>query len=214
MLQGKAKSEGNMDVILFGGSFNPPHIGHRHVISTIQKKFPNGKLYICPNFVSPFKLNGKIFTKEEIWSLCQTEFKSFLANQSNQIVLWDEEIKKENISFTIDTIQSLKTLEPNKPICLVIGEDNIDKFNEWKSYKEILEGISNLIIVRRKTEFPLPIKCPEYIDKSKFLVLDNPIVVMSSSELRNHLDIENVKDSILPETKSLLISILEKNNKT
>ncbi|GBF42032.1 nicotinic acid mononucleotide adenylyltransferase [Leptospira ellinghausenii] len=195
-----------MDVILFGGSFNPPHIGHRHVISSLQKQFPESKIYICPNFLSPFKLNEKKFSKDEIWSLCQSEFHEFL---SPNVILWDEEIKKETTSYTIDTITSLQSLEKNGNISLVIGEDNLQNFNEWKSFDIILQKINKLIVVRRITESPNPILIPNFIDEKQVLVLNNPIVKMSSTEIRNQLNHEWQNHSILPQTKSLLDSYLQ-----
>ncbi|MCW7462688.1 nicotinate-nicotinamide nucleotide adenylyltransferase [Leptospira limi] len=195
-----------MDVILFGGSFNPPHIGHRHVISSLQKQFPESKIYICPNFLSPFKLNEKKFSREEIWSLCQSEFHEFL---SPNLVLWDEEIKKETTSYTIDTITSLQSLETKGNISLVIGEDNLQNFNEWKSFDIILQKINKLIVVRRSTESPNPILIPNFIDEKQVLVLNNPIVKMSSTEIRNQPNREWENHSILPQTKSLLDSYLQ-----
>jgi nicotinate-nucleotide adenylyltransferase len=204
MLQEKDKSEDKMDVILFGGSFNPPHIGHRHVITTIRNQFPKSKLYICPNFVSPFKLNEKKFSKEEIWSLCLAEFEAFL---ENKVILWDEEIKKDQISFTIDTLFKLKQLEPGHLISLVIGEDNVTHFNQWKSYREILNLVYKLIIVRRETEFPKPVSIPNYIPAEKILVLNNPIMIKSSQEIRNLLENGLEINSILPKTKTLLLNM-------
>ncbi|MBL0955872.1 MAG: nicotinate-nicotinamide nucleotide adenylyltransferase [Leptospira sp.] len=196
-----------MDVVLFGGSFNPPHIGHRHVISSLIKQFPESKIYICPNFLSPFKLNEIKFSKGEIWSLCLSEFQEFL---SDNVILWDEEIKKDTTSFTIDTLTSLQSLEKDGSISLVIGEDNLQNFNQWKSYEQILKKIQKLIIVRRNTEYPNSILIPNFIDEEQLLVLNNPIVKMSSTEIRNQPKHEWQINSILPQTKSLLDSYLQK----
>ncbi|WP_265396454.1 nicotinate-nicotinamide nucleotide adenylyltransferase [Leptospira levettii] len=206
MLQEKDKSEDKMDVILFGGSFNPPHIGHRHVIFSLQKQFPESKIYICPNFLSPFKLNEKKFSRDEIWSLCQSEFHEFL---SNHVILWDEEIKKETTSFTIDTLTSLQSLEKDSTISLVIGEDNLENFNEWKSFDLILKNIHKLIVVRRNTESPKPILIPNFLNEKQVLVLNNPIVKMSSTEIRNQPNSEWQNHSILPQTRSLLNTYLQ-----
>lgn len=205
MSQEKAKSEDKLNVILFGGSFNPPHIGHRHVLSNILKQFPTSKVYICPNFVSPFKLNEKKFSKDEIWSLCLAEFESFL---STSVILWDEEIKKDQISFTIDTLKTLQRIEKNNPISLVIGEDNLSQFHQWKSYQNILELIDKLIVVRRHTNVPNSIECPKFISAVQMIVLDNPIVTMSSQSIRNKPNGDLELNSILPKTKELFLKFL------
>ncbi|EOQ88275.1 putative nicotinate-nucleotide adenylyltransferase [Leptospira yanagawae serovar Saopaulo str. Sao Paulo = ATCC 700523] len=200
-----------MDVILFGGSFYPPHVGHRHVITILQKEFPKAKIYICPNSISPFKQNVKKFSTEEIWNLCKTEFESIL---SKDVILWDEEIRKAEISYTIDTLKALQRIEPNKRISLVVGEDNLPTFEKWKSYEEILNLTQFLIVVRRYTNPPLPIQMPKYLEISKLLVLDNPIHVMSSSELREKPPFEWGTDAVKPKTKVLYDSyLLQKNSK-
>ncbi|TGL73967.1 nicotinate-nicotinamide nucleotide adenylyltransferase [Leptospira jelokensis] len=198
-----------MDVILFGGSFNPPHIGHRHVISILQKEFPNAKIYICPNSVSPFKQNVKKFSKEEVWNLCKTEFESLL---STRVLLWDEEIKQNQISYTIDTLKALKIREPDKTISLVMGEDNLPSFDKWKSYEEILNSIQSLIVVRRFTPHPLPIQIPTSLPMGKLLVLNNPIRSMSSSELREKPGSSWEKDSVKPKTKDLFDAYSNETN--
>ncbi|XDD41314.1 nicotinate-nicotinamide nucleotide adenylyltransferase [Leptospira sp. WS60.C2] len=191
-----------MDVLLFGGSFNPPHIGHRHVVLSLIKQFPKSKVYICPNFISPFKISETKFSKDEIWSLCNSEFAPLL---SKSVILWDEEIKKDIVSYTIDTLQTLKVLEPNASISLVIGEDNLRSFKEWKSYQMILEQIRFLVVIRRITEFPKPIPCPNEIDSEKLVILDNPILTVSSREIRNGSE-NDWKKYLLPNTIELLKS--------
>lgn len=198
-----------MDVILFGGSFNPPHIGHRHVITTIQTEFPKAKIYVCPNFVSPFKQKERKFTKEEIWNLCLTEFEALL---SPKVILWDEEIKQNQISYTIDTLHTLQKKEPNQSLSLVIGEDNLMSFQEWKSYEEILTLIHSLVVVRRFTKPPDTIPCPSFIPKTKLFVLNNALVPMSSTHLRNQTPEEWETFSLLPNTRSLLLSYREKES--
>ncbi|TGL45766.1 nicotinate-nicotinamide nucleotide adenylyltransferase [Leptospira meyeri] len=199
-----------MEVLFFGGSFNPPHLGHRHVIETISKSYPKALLYICPNFVSPFKEGGKEFRSNEIWELCLTEFEGFL---SENVILWDEEIKKPNTSFTIDSLKTLRTLHPNSEISLVIGEDNLDSFEKWKSYLEILDIIKQIIVVRRETPYPKEIFIPSYIPKSKVNLLPNPILPISSTEIREIFHGNLVTEFLLPKTKELALRFLNDKNK-
>ncbi|PJZ45282.1 nicotinate (nicotinamide) nucleotide adenylyltransferase [Leptospira brenneri] len=191
-----------MEVLFFGGSFNPPHRGHRHVIESITKSFPHAKLYICPNFVSPLKDAGKDFQANEIWELCLAEFEDFL---SENVILWDEEIKQPNVSYTISTLAVLKNLHPNSEISLVIGEDNLETFDQWKSYSEILKLIFSLIVVRRETPYPKEIPLPKFIPKEKLKVLENPILALSSTEIRQISEVDWNHHLVLPKTKELAL---------
>ncbi|TGL37334.1 nicotinate-nicotinamide nucleotide adenylyltransferase [Leptospira perdikensis] len=195
-----------MEVFFFGGSFNPPHRGHRHVIETISKIYPKDLLYICPNYVSPFKLGEKSFTPDEIWNLCLAEFEGLL---SKNVILWDEEIKKTNISYTIDSINTLKSLHPNSEISLVIGEDNLDSFDKWKSYLEILKATKKIIIVRRDTPPLKEISIPTFLPKSQILILENPILPMSSREIRKVSNGDWDSQFVLPKTRVLAMQFLK-----
>ncbi|MBM9547232.1 nicotinate-nicotinamide nucleotide adenylyltransferase [Leptospira sp. 201903074] len=194
-----------MDVLFFGGSFNPPHRGHRHVIETISKSFPEALLYICPNFVSPFKLGEKAFTAEEIWKLCLAEFEGFL---SRKVILWDKEIKEPTVSYTIDSLNSLQSLYPDAQISLVIGEDNLNSFDKWKSYIDILKATKQIIVVRRDSPYPKEILIPSFFPKSQVLVLENPILPMSSKEIRKMSLGDWVEPFVLPKTRELAVRFL------
>ncbi|EOQ98236.1 putative nicotinate-nucleotide adenylyltransferase [Leptospira wolbachii serovar Codice str. CDC] len=195
-----------MDVLFFGGSFNPPHRGHRHVIETISKSYPNALLYVCPNYVSPFKLGERSFTSEEIWKLCLVEFEGLL---SEKVILWDEEIKQANVSYTIDSLTVLKSLHPEAALSLVIGEDNLASFDKWKSYLEILNATKQLIVVRRETSYPKEIPLPAFLPKSQVLILDNPILPMSSTEIRMVANGDWSSQFVLPKTRVLAMQFLK-----
>lgn len=200
-----------MEVLFFGGSFNPPHLGHRHVIETISKSYPNDLLYICPNYVSPLKETGKEFRANEIWELCLSEFKSFL---SEKVILWDEEIKKPNISYTINSLHLLQNLHPNSKISLVIGEDNLGSFDQWKSFREILNLVKMVVVVRRETPYPNEVLIPDFFPKSKIIVLANPVLPISSTEIRKIFYGNLVTEYLLPRTKELALKFLNAKDKS
>ncbi|PJZ86071.1 nicotinate (nicotinamide) nucleotide adenylyltransferase [Leptospira harrisiae] len=199
-----------MEVLFFGGSFNPPHLGHRHVIETISKSYPKALLYICPNFVSPLKEDGKEFSAEVIWKLCITEFEGLL---SKNVILWDEEIKKQNTSYTIDSLKTLQTLYPHSKISLVIGEDNLGSFDKWKSYLEILSITEKIIVVRRNTPYPKDVPIPIVFPPSKVKVLSNPVLPISSTEIRQIIQGNFNTEYLLPKTKELVLKYLTTTNK-
>lgn len=198
-----------MDVFLFGGSFNPPHRGHRHVIETISQTYPNALLYICPNYVSPFKLGERSFTAQEIWELCLAEFEGFF---SEKIILWDREIKEPKISYTIDSLKVLHSLHPQAELSLVIGEDNLNSFDKWKSYLEILDATKHLIVVRRESSYPKEISIPSFLPSAKVIILENPILPMSSTEIRFIKNGDWDETLVLPKTRELAIQFLKLKN--
>lgn len=171
---------------IFGGTFDPPHLGHEFIIKEYWRNFPETKvLYIIPNWQSPLK-EQKSTSTEHILSMVTSMLESIAANQKNNNQILDIEIKKQKISYTIDTVKSLSA--QNDKINLVIGEDNLATFHLWKDYTEILNIIHRLVVFRRHEKANINL---ENIIQAKVFMLTNKIIEISSSAIR-----ENVKKKI------------------
>ena len=92
------------------------------------------------------------------------------------------EINNNEISYSIDTITYIKQKYPYQKIYLIIGEDNLENFHMWKDYKIILEQIDTLLVYKRSPE----LKKVNNIESSKIKILDNKLVNISSSEIREN----------------------------
>ena len=191
-------------IAIFGGSFDPPHLGHKNVLTEFLKFYANPKkIILIPNFLSPFKKN-KIATRKQVLDMLEIFSEEFLI----PIEISTIEIDKEEKSYTIDTLQSLKKIYPEEQLLFLLGEDHIRTFSNWKDSDKILE-LAQLVFFRRFESEPLDF--PAELLKSLFL--QNEVIEISSSEIRNDFD----KNSHFIE-KSILTYILknqiysEKNN--
>ncbi len=166
---------------IFGGSFDPPHLGHAGVVETFWKKFPNAKeLLIVPNRVSPWKQDKSISTQELLF-LVEAQFSGFARTR-----IWDWELNRESTSYTDETIQELLRSHPQTNIALLIGDDNYNEFHKWRNWNLILENVSCLLVFRRISENIEP--NPELkVFEDKILFLDNPIVLAASTDIRSLL---------------------------
>lgn len=179
---------------VFGGSFDPPHLGHAEVASSFWKNFPNAKeLLIVPNHTSPWKQNKKT-PPETIIDLVQAQFESFPNTK-----IWDWEIKRETPSFTEETILELLKVRPNDKLALLIGEDQYSEFHKWKNWENILEKVDSLLVFRRFSQsVPQNAHLQKFQDKIVFL--QNLIVEAASTNLREELPkciLENRKPIVL-----------------
>ncbi|MCR1792796.1 nicotinate-nicotinamide nucleotide adenylyltransferase [Leptospira sp. id769339] len=179
---------------VFGGSFDPPHLGHAEVASSFWKNFPNAKeLLIVPNYTSPWKQNKKTLP-ETIIDLVQAQFESFPNTK-----IWDWEIKRETPSFTEETILELLKVRPNDKLALLIGEDQYSEFHKWKNWENILDKVDSLLVFRRFSQsVPQNAHLQKFQDKIVFL--QNLIVEAASTNLREELPkciLENRKPIVL-----------------
>lgn len=164
---------------IFGGSFDPPHEGHSGILKSFFAEFPEcEEVFLIPNRQNPLKGIKETSSKDilEMLNLFIQEFKY-------PIRILDIELKKKGPSYTVDTLRELKNSYPDREFLLLIGEDNYEHFHDWKDWRVILENVKSVCVFRRVSEV-IPIN-PNLQDVSeKFFFLKNPLIPVSSTELR------------------------------
>ena len=118
-----------MKVAVFGGSFDPPHNGHLWLAKMILRRKFCEKAVLIPANMHPFA--KKLSSANH--RLAMTKL---LENEN--IKVSDIEIRRGNISYSIDTLNELQKLYPQDDFVWIIGEDQIENFTKWKSWKEII----------------------------------------------------------------------------
>lgn len=164
---------------IYGGSFNPPHLGHRYLVDYYLKNFPQTeKILIIPNYSSPFK-KKKHTTKNDILQLCELNFKDL---NPNKIIISDIELQKNQPNYSYETIQELKKIYPEYEFDFLIGEDQLTKFPYWKNYQTLLNLINKIIVFRRYTEPNETLNLPKELPKEKVHILNNELWEPSSKD--------------------------------
>ncbi len=201
-----------MNIGLFGGTFNPPHVGHLRAAKIFYTEQNLDKLIIMPAFVSPFKTQNQtsvdVKTRLDMVNLCFDSLKTDGINYE----ISDFEISKNSTSFTIDTVKHIKNLYQNCNLFLYIGSDMLFSFDKWKDFEKIF-SLCDIFTLPRSQSDSLVIE--EYAQKYKSLYNANIIIskhkdlCVSSTDIRNDF-INNqydITDSLL--TESVLRYIIE-----
>ncbi len=170
----------NLTIALFGGSFDPPHIGHKAIIEALDKLDYIDKIIVMPTFLNPFKSSFSA-PAELRFKWLKEIFKGFLKVQVDRY-----EVNQERQVPTIESVKYL--LKTYKNIYLVIGADNLHSLEEWNSYQELKDLVTFIVASR-----------DNIIVDEKFIQL-NINENISSSELR-----ENIEIAILPEACAIEI---------
>jgi nicotinate-nucleotide adenylyltransferase len=134
----------------FGGSFDPIHNGHLNLAVEIAERHMLDEVYFCPTSQSPFKkANPPIASKEHRRAMVTAAISPL-----SQFTLLDLEIQKSSFCYTIDTIRSLiSTDEDNKAkrhYFLLLGEDALERFGEWKEAEDLVKLAPPLVGSRGK----------------------------------------------------------------
>ena len=118
-------------IAIYGGSFDPPHKGHKLLAKNLASVCGAEKVIIIPTALSPFK-NSSSATAEDRLNMCKLFFKEDLFQIS------DVEIKRGGKSYTVDTLTQIKEENPEAELFLFMGDDMLLSFDKWYCYQEIL----------------------------------------------------------------------------
>ncbi|PJZ59145.1 nicotinate (nicotinamide) nucleotide adenylyltransferase [Leptospira barantonii] len=164
---------------IFGGSFDPPHEGHSGILKSFFKEVPDCKeVFLIPNRQNPLK-GEKLSPSPDIFEMLNL----FASELDAPIRILDLELKRNGPSFTIQTVKELKNLYSDREFVLLIGEDNYANFHEWNDWEGILNEVRNVFVFRRFSEI-IPIN-PRLLARTEFRFLKNPLIPVSSTDLRN-----------------------------
>jgi nicotinate-nucleotide adenylyltransferase len=129
---------------ILGGSFNPVHVGHLFLADAVLTGLGYDRVILVPAFESPFKVGDhKASPKDRLDMLAAS-----IAGDP-RLVVDDCEIKREGISYTIDTIEDIRErYRPEGKPGLILGDDLAPAFSQWRKAREISE-LTGIIIARR-----------------------------------------------------------------
>lgn len=139
-------------IALFGGSFDPVHLGHLLVAQAAREELELSRLFFIPAAQSPFKPDRKPTDSNERLRLLRLA----LAGKT-----WcevdEQEIKRGGISYTIDTARDYHRRFQNTQIFYLIGADNVAHLPKWRDSAELARLLEFVVIPRPgQTDVPFP----------------------------------------------------------
>ena len=170
---------------LFGGTFDPIHIGHLITAQSVLEIRNLSKILFMPAFVSPLKVDYISASSED-----RTKMVELAIKDNPNFELDKYEINKARISFTIDTLKDLK--KKYSAIELIIGYDNFLVFDKWKKSDEILELAKVVVLQRRVEEYTLS------KSDNRFVFVDNPTIDLNSTDIRERIRKKMNVEFLLP----------------
>lgn len=133
-------------IALFGGSFDPPHIGHVAIVEALTHLDYIDKIVIMPAFLNPFKLSSKAPSNIRL-SWLKKIFKDF---KKVEVSRYETDLQKK--VSTIQTVHML--LKKYNKIYVVIGADNLASLPKWDKYEELKELVSFIVASRGTISIP------------------------------------------------------------
>lgn len=164
---------------VLGGSFDPIHFGHLLMAQSAAEALKLDAVFFVPAFCSPFKT--RLPMPDALRRLAMVRE----AVKGNPVFkVYDGELRRKKISYTIDTLQELKARYPKAQFYLLMGADNLRTFHRWRDPQGIL-NLARLVILNR------PGFDKDYPKRWPYVKINMPAVDISSSDIRWRLKHKN-----------------------
>ncbi len=131
-----------MEIIIFGGSFDPVHYGHLEIIEKAKSLFADKKIFIIPTFQNPLK--NKTLAPPSL----RLKWIEDIFKKDDSIIIENYELKEKKPSFTYKTVKYLIKNYDIEKIDFIIGQDNLNHLDKWHKIDE-LKKMMNFIVISR-----------------------------------------------------------------
>lgn len=169
---------------IFGGAFNPIHLGHISIARQAFDELKLKKLLIIPSARSPHKDSSGLVAYEHRAKMCELAFNDEI--KAGRFEICDIEQKMGGTSYTINTVRALKHMYPSDTeFYLLIGGDMLFYFEKWYRYEALLGECKVTAAAREVSEYAD--MCEYAAEVGRIKVLNLNVVPVSSTQVRNLL---------------------------
>ncbi|MCQ2460594.1 MAG: nicotinate-nucleotide adenylyltransferase [Clostridia bacterium] len=172
---------------IFGGTYNPPHVGHLNIAEQFVEAYGLDRLLIIPTYVPPHKVSPNLASCEDRIAMCNATFTDPVYEVSTI------EIGRKGKSYTHDTLKELKGIYKDAKFYFLCGDDMLLSLHTWYKPKDILKYCTIVAAVRTdglsydvlKDYAVSRYRGPYEGGKIQFLEIDP--MELSSTEIRNKI---------------------------
>ena len=186
-----------MRIAVYGGSFNPPHLGHVEAAKTVARTLAPDRFLIVPAAVPPHKALAEDSPgPEERMELCRLAFAEIPGGEVS-----DVELRRGGKSYTYDTVCELRAEYPAAEIFLVIGTDMLLSFEEWYHFRFLFAECTLAVLARAEEDGELLRGKAEEYERTygaRIVLLAHEPLEASSEQIRERLPLRAGED-LLPE---------------
>lgn len=171
---------------IYGGTFNPPHVGHMAAAAYVREALALDRLLLIPNGTAPHK----ILPPGSPTGAQRLEMLTLAADKLDGVTVSDLELNRQGPSYTWETIALVREQWPQGELFLVMGTDMFLAFDSWREPQRILEQATLVVLSRGTGEERRTLDAQKARLEAmggRVRLLENPVVEISSTQLRRLL---------------------------
>ncbi|MBR6595542.1 MAG: nicotinate (nicotinamide) nucleotide adenylyltransferase [Oscillospiraceae bacterium] len=171
---------------IYGGTFNPPHIGHLRGAAQAIDALGLNKLILIPDRIAPHKQipSGSPSPEQRLEMIC------IAAKPYSKMEVSDLELRREGPSYSYITVQQIHEMYPHAKLYLLMGTDMFTSFLTWKNPEEILKYATLAVMSRGEKGEATAIEAQKQVIEAmgyEAAVIENRVTAISSTQLRRLL---------------------------
>ena len=184
-------------VLLYFGSFNPVHRGHIALAEYAVESNIADEVILIVSPQNPHKQSDELAAEFSRYEMCQAACQA--SKYPEKILVSAVEFTLPRPSYTIDTLKFLSENFGDKmAFSLLMGADNVERFDRWKSYEQILESYPIFVYPRRGYAVE------KFADRVTVLA-DAPLFDYSATDVRTAItEGGNISEMVIPEVESYI----------
>lgn len=175
-----------MRIGIFGGTFDPPHAGHKKYADEVKGQLSLDRLIVIPTATPPHKQKQTGTSSEDRLNMLKLLF-----SDDGRIEVSDMEIVRGGRSYTFETVTLLRGQYPDDELIFMLGSDMLLSFHTWKNPDVILEKVKICAVTRDGDidETALGEYAEKHFpeQKDRFIICTFEPIELSSTEIREKI---------------------------
>ena len=171
---------------IYGGTFNPPHIGHMEVAKQAVSRLNLDRLLLMPSGIAPHK----VLPPNSPTSGQRLDMLRIASADYPRTEVSDLELRRDEISYTWQTVRQLRQQYPRDELILLMGSDMFLSFRTWKNPEQIIRDVSLAVFCRGdKGERAAMEEERNYWEAqgARVELVEHDVIVISSTQMRRLL---------------------------
>ena len=171
------------NIAIFGGTFNPFHIGHYEMLKAVCELNFIDKVFVMPDKIPPHKEFDNVVDDIHRQNMCKLACEDFSKSQICLI-----EFERDGKSYTFDTVNLLKAKYVNDNFYIVIGGDMLSTLDTWYNWRELIKQVSFISFKREGLDNFNSSYLRLKNSGADIILLEDKITDISSTKLRQKID--------------------------